>query len=148
MRLKLRHVLASWLAAARMNLAKKIRILELFDVYIPIRSCKYFVKVFAALFTEIFLGTCVFVHDTNAPAVLPDLTNVTLQKKSGQVFRHICDSDYGFFNSFSYAVFVIFVAELWRAWILVESANAANGLIVLSNLFSAIGRFDLNCLGF
>ena len=105
-------------------------------------------KVFAALFTEIFLGTCVFVHDANAPAVLPNLTNVTLQKKSGQVFRHICDCDYGFFNSFSYAVFVIFVAELWRAWILVESANAANGLIVLSNLFSAIGRFDLNCMGF
>jgi hypothetical protein len=45
-------------------------------------------------------------------------------------------------------MFVVFVAELWWAWVFVESANAANGLIVLSNLFSAIRCFDLNCLDF
>jgi hypothetical protein len=136
-----------WLTA-RMDLGKKLRFLEYFKVYVPVRSCEYFVKIFPAFFTEILFGTCVFVHDANAPAVLPDLANVALQKKSGQVFRHICDSDYGFFNSFPNAMFAVFVAELWWAWVFVESANAANGLIVLSNLFSAIRCFDLNCLDF
>jgi hypothetical protein len=43
-------------------------------------------------------------------------------------------------------MFVVFVAELWRAWVLVEPANTTNGLIVLSNLLGAIRCFDLNCL--
>jgi hypothetical protein len=106
------------------------------------------VKIFPTFFAEIFLGTCVFVHDANAPTVLPDLANVALQEKSSQVFRHICDCNNGFFNSFPYAMFAVFVAELWRAWVFVETANTANGLIVFSNLFSAIRRFNLNCLCF
>jgi hypothetical protein len=35
-------------------------------------------EIFPALFTEIFLWTRVFVHDANAPAVLPDLANIAL----------------------------------------------------------------------
>jgi hypothetical protein len=80
--------------------------------------------------------------------VLPNLANVALQEESGQVFRHICDCNYRFFNPFPYAMFVVIVTKLWWAGIFIESADAANGLIVLSDLLSAIRRFDLNYLCF
>ena len=104
-------------------------------------------QVLPTFFTEIFVWTCVFVHDADAATMLPHLAGVALQKEAGQIFRDFSKWQYGFLDPIPYAILVVFV-ELWRTWVVVETADAPNGLVVLSNLVCAVGHVDLNWLCF
>ena len=49
-------------------------------VHLPIRFVFDFVQIFPALLTEIFVGTCRLIHDSDAATMLPDFAEITLDE--------------------------------------------------------------------
>jgi hypothetical protein len=103
------------------------------------------VEVSATPFAEIFVWTGFFCHDANAGAVLPDFADVALYEEAGRLVGNIGREDgldvCGFFEDC-----LDFLVEGRGARVVVEAANAANGLVLLLGVVIVVGRF--NCLNF
>jgi len=113
--------------------------------YVPIACRKYFVEVSATPFAEIFVWTGFLCHDANAGAVLPDLADVALYEKAGRLVGNIGRED-GLDVCRFFENRLNFLVEGRRARVVVEAANAANGLVLLLGVVIVVGCF--NCLYF
>jgi hypothetical protein len=45
------------------------------------------VEIFAAFFTEVFIGTHSFIHDADTATMLPDLTRIALDEHTANLIR-------------------------------------------------------------
>jgi hypothetical protein len=55
----------------------------------PIAGRIDFVEVFPAQFAVVVVGQRVLIHNAHAEAVFPNLADVTLDEKAGQIVRHL-----------------------------------------------------------
>lgn len=90
-----------------------------------------FVQMLLALLAEVLIGRALRAEDTNAGTMLPNLTDVTLDKKARNIFSE-------FYRNEHFAVGSI----CWRASrILVGAADAPDSLVFFLNVLTAVCHF-------
>lgn len=102
-------------------------------------------EVSATPFAEIFVWTGFFCHDAHAGAVLPDFADVALYEEAGRLVGDIGRED-GLDVCRFFKNRLDLLVEGRRTGVVIEAANAANGLVLLLGVVIVVGRF--NCLNF
>lgn len=94
--------------------------------------------VLATLFTEVFVRTGFFSHDSYTGAMLPHLANVALHKEARRVVVDVRGKYRVDVNCVFDAVFRVFF-ERRRARVVVEAADAADGLVFVLYVVVSVG---------
>lgn len=105
---------------------------------VPLGTCCDLVKVFPALLAEVFFWASRFVHDAYAPAVLPDLANIALNKQAAEI---IAD------NVWVRQRECRFGSIRWRTGVLWVATYATGDLIFLCYIFVEL-LVELGCVVF
>ena len=114
-------------------------------VCVPIRSCRYFMRILLTLLAKIFVGTRFFSPYSDASSVLPNLADVALHEKARYIIGRICRSS---FDALPDPMFAVVVAVWRRPWIVFVATDASNSAVVFSLFFYAIHHFHLDRLCF
>lgn len=106
---------------------------------LPIASLVNFVQVFPTLFAKVFVGGALLCHDSDTGSVLPYLADIALHIEARYVVCDIESSQY--YGVWGVSRLFGFGVKGWRARVVVEPANAADGLVILLNIIASVGHF-------
>ena len=103
-------------------------------------------QIFATLLAKILIRACFLGHDADAGTVLPDLANVALHKEAGCIVGDIGLKDGIDLEALLGTAPPGVLVQGRRARVVVEAADAADGLVLLFNIINA-AHIDGFCFG-
>ena len=95
-------------------------------------------EIFPTFFAKVFVGRAFLGHDADAGSVLPYLADIALHVETGDI---ICDIETSKYYGVCVSRLLVFGIERRRTGIVVESADTADGLVILLDVIAAVGHF-------
>jgi hypothetical protein len=100
----------------------------------------YLMEVFPTLLTKVFVWGALFGHDADTSAMLPNFADVALHKEARDfVWDLDCRKEIGILAVPTGSGIII---DGWGARVVVEPADAADGLVLFFDILAAVGHFD------